>query len=234
MIGEGGNLDVAETLMPITPSRAPPVRDRFPYLGQALLRTLLPIVLVVSLRAQNPPPPAPLLQPGDMVRLKIWREPDLSGDYAVDESGQVVFPKIGPLAVTRLSADSLKSLLITTYATYLRNPSVEVTLLRRVNVLGAVRTPGLYQVDPTMTLVDVLAMAGGRTPDGQKDRVDLLRQGEPEPIHLRVEARVGDVPVHSGDQLIVPERSWMSRNSAALVVALLTSIAIVSTAVIYH
>jgi polysaccharide export outer membrane protein len=168
-----------------------------------------------------------------MVRLKIWREPDLSGDYAVDESGQVVFPKIGPLTVTRISADSLKSLLITTYATYLRNPSVEVTLLRRVNVLGAVRNPGLYQVDPTMTLVDVLAMAGGRTPDGQKDRVDLLRQGEPEPLHLRVESRVGDA-VHSGDQLIVPERSWTSRNSTALVAAVITSVAIVAAAALYH
>ena len=220
--------------MPITPSRAPPVRDRFPYRRQALLRTLLPIVLVVGLHAQDPPPPAPLLQPGDMVRLKIWREPDLSGDYAVDESGQVVFPKIGPLTVTRISADSLKSLLITTYATYLRNPSVEVTLLRRVNVLGAVRNPGLYQVDPTMTLVDVLAMAGGRTPDGQKDRVDLLRQGEPEPIHLRVEARVADVPVHSGDQLIVPERSWLARNSTALAAAVLTSVAIIAAAALYH
>ncbi len=229
--------------MPITPSRAPPVRDRFLPRRPALLpivvvvTLLLPTVLVVTLRAQQQPAaaaPAPLLQPGDMVRLKIWREPDLSGDYAVDESGQVVFPKIGPLTVTRISADSLKSLLITTYASYLRNPSVEVTLLRRVNVLGAVRTPGLYQVDPTMTLVDVLAMAGGPTPNGQKDRVDLLRQGEREPIHLRVETRVADVPVHSGDQLIVPERSWMARNSAALVVAVITSIAIVATAVIYH
>jgi len=223
--------------MPITPSRAPPERDRFPYLPQALLRTLLPILLVVSLRAQEPPAtsaPASLLQPGDMVRLKIWREPDLSGDYAVDESGQVVFPKIGPLTVTRISADSLKSVLITTYATYLRNPSVEVTLLRRVNVLGAVRNPGLYQVDPTMTLVDVLAMAGGPTPNAARDRVDLLRQGEREPLQLKVESRVADVPVHSGDQFIVPERSWMARNSAALVAAVLTSVAIVAAAALYH
>src|SRR6476469_7553495 len=42
-------------------------------------------------------PVNPILQPGDLVRRKSWREPDLSGDYRVDENGVAVFPKIGPL-----------------------------------------------------------------------------------------------------------------------------------------
>jgi len=112
-----------------------------------------------------------------MVRLRIWREPDLSGEYPVDERGEVVFPKIGPMLVTRLSADSLRLQLVQTYSTYLRDPSIEVTLLRRVNVQGAVKTPGLYQVDQTQTVADVLAQAGGATPDGKADRVELIRDG---------------------------------------------------------
>src|SRR3954447_26411051 len=78
-----------------------------------------------------------LLRPGDIVRLRIWREPDLSGDFPVDESGTVTFPKLGPFQVSDYNAATLKAKLLDSYAQYLRNPSVEVTMLRRINVLGA-------------------------------------------------------------------------------------------------
>jgi hypothetical protein len=45
-----------------------------------------------------------VLQPGDKVQLRIWREPDLSGEFVVAEDGIVVFPKIGRVQVDRLSA----------------------------------------------------------------------------------------------------------------------------------
>jgi polysaccharide export outer membrane protein len=167
------------------------------------------------------------LEPGDMVRLKIWREPELSGDFKVNERGEAVFPKIGPMLVTRLSADSLSRLLVATYTAYLRDPSIEVTLLRRVNVLGAVRSPGLYQVDQTQTLGDVLAQAGGATSEGKADRVELRRGGERLGIRLNRSSRLFDSSVQSGDQLWVPERSWFSRNSGTVVAAGLTATAIV-------
>jgi polysaccharide export outer membrane protein len=161
-----------------------------------------------------------------MVRLKIYRESELSGDYQVDERGSVVFPKIGPMQVSQLSADSLKSLLIASYTVYLRDPSVEVTLLRRVNVLGAVRSPGLYQADQTQTVADVLAQAGGATPDGKPDQVELRRGGERLGIKLGRNARLFGSSVQSGDQLWVPQRSWFSRNSGTLVAAGLSATAL--------
>src|SRR5271163_4739261 len=48
-----------------------------------------------------------VLLPGDVVRLRIWREPDLSGDFPVDEHGTAVFPKIGPTPVAQVTTDSL-------------------------------------------------------------------------------------------------------------------------------
>ena len=157
-----------------------------------------------------------MLQPGDLVRLKIWREPDLSGDNRVDENGVATFPKIGPLPVSHLTTDSLKSLLVSSYDRYLVNPSVEVTVLRRVNVLGAVKNPGLYDADPTMTIADVVAMAGGVSDEGNRNRVELIRQGERLPVELSQQSRLAGSPVRSGDQLRVPERSWLSRNTAVV------------------
>src|SRR2546423_10596685 len=80
-----------------------------------------------------------VLAPGDIVKLRIWREPDLSGEFPVDENGIVTFPKIGALDVLKESPESLKETLLAKYDAFLRNPSVEVTLLRRINVLGAVQ-----------------------------------------------------------------------------------------------
>ena len=172
------------------------------------------------------------LQPGDMVRLKIWREPDLSGEFQVDERGEVVFPKLGPMQVSLLSADSLKSMLIHSYTAYLRDPSIEVTLLRRVNVQGSVRTPGLYQVDQTQTVADVLAQAGGPTNDGKVDKIELIRGGTRVGINLARDTYLFQSGIHSGDQLWVPQKSWLSRNSGTLVAAGLTATAIIVATVI--
>ncbi len=152
-------------------------------------------------------------QPGDVVRLRIWREPDMSGDYTVDDAGTVTVPRLGRLRVTGMATDSLKSLLIVGFAKYLRNPSVEVTLLRRVRVTGAVRTPGLYTADQTMRVRDVLALAGGATTDGHMDRVRLDRNGESVRLDLRGSPRDNDTALRSGDQLYVPQRNWFSRNT---------------------
>ena len=155
-----------------------------------------------------------LLQPGDLIRLKIWREPDLSGEFTVSETGEAVLPKIGTVNVLGISADSLGVSLRRSYETYLRNPTIEVTVLRRINILGAVNKPGLYPVDATMTVADALALAGGATSEGRLDRVHLIRNGQRVEIKLSPESRVADTPLVSGDQLMVPLRSWLARNAS--------------------
>jgi protein involved in polysaccharide export with SLBB domain len=202
------------------------------------LRLILALgwLMAIAPAAAQQPAPAPtassvVLQPGDRVRLKVWREPDLSGDLDVDEDGIVVFPKLGRVNVQQISTDSLKAMLIVLYAESLRNPSVEVTVLRRVNVLGSVRNPGLYYVDPTTTVADVLAMAGGVSPDGKQGKFELIRGGKRLPIELSQDSRLADSPMQPGDQLWVPERSWLSRNGT-VVAAAVTSMAIILTAVV--
>ena len=172
-----------------------------------------------------------VVRPGDRVRLKVWREPDLSGEFAVDEDGVVVLPKIGPVEVQKLSTDSLRALLVARYSSSLRNPAVEVTVLRRVNVLGAVRNPGLYHVDLTTTVADVLAMAGGVSSEGNQNRIELVRAGKRQPVRLSGESRLADSPILSGDQLLVAHRNWFERNSG-LIAAGVTGTALIFAALI--
>ncbi len=181
------------------------------------------------------PAPAGLagtLRPGDVVRLKIWREPDFSGDFPIDENGTAVFPRLGPMPVASYTVDSLKRTLLAGYAAYLVNPSIEVTALHRVNVLGAVRSPGLYQVDATMTVADALALAGGVASDGRSDRVELVRDGARLPANLEARTRLADTPIRSGDQLFVAQRSWLSRN-VGLVAAGISAMGLVASAAIH-
>lgn len=194
----------------------------------ALAIAALPIATPVEVPAQVPSHVATpnvrhapgAVRPGDEVQVRIWREPELSGDFNVDEAGVVVFPKIGRIAVTAEQPASLKERLVRAYGAYLVNPSIQVQVRRRVNVLGAVKNPGLYEVDPTITVADAIALAGGITAAGRVNEVELRRHGEPVPVRLSGRVPIGQSPVQSGDQLFVPERSWISRNPGVILGAL--------------
>jgi polysaccharide export outer membrane protein len=157
------------------------------------------------------------IQPGDVVRVRIWREPDLSGEFPVDESGTVVLPRLGSLRVSGESAQAFRTRVVSAYEVFLSHSSVEVTVLRRLLVLGAVRNPGLYQVDPTMTVEDGLALAGGVTPDGNPNHMTLIRHGERQPVRVTMRTQFNGTSIRSGDQLYIPERSWASRNPGVIV-----------------
>lgn len=166
------------------------------------------------------------LRPGDVVRLRIWREPDLSGDFPVDEKGVVVFPKIGPMSVAGQAPDQLKARLVTAYSEFLQQTSIDVTLLRRVQVLGAVRNPGLYPVDATMTVSDALALAGGTTSEGDVRKIRLIRGGRRMNVKLNSDTRIASSPIRSGDQIFVGERGLMSRNPGVAVAALTSGLSL--------
>lgn len=166
-------------------------------------------------------------QPGDVIRISVWREPELSGEFSVDEAGEVVLPQIGPMNVTDESPQSLKTKIVRAYERYLTHSSIDVELLRRIQVLGAVRNPGLYTVDGTMSVSDAIALAGGATTEGHLKRVELVRGGERLEGRLSTDARLASTPMKSGDQLFVPERSWLVRNSGIVAAALTGSISLV-------
>jgi polysaccharide export outer membrane protein len=190
------------------------------------LRTglLFALLLPVSgLAGQAPPGEAPPVvvndatypvRPGDLIRLRIWREEDLSGEFQVNAAGTAVIPRLGEYVVVGETSQSLASRLIEDYRRYLRNPSIEITVLRRINVLGAVAKPGVYNVDPTVTIADALALAGGVTPIGNQDNIRIIRDGQELTASISDRTQIGDTPIQSGDQIFVAERSIFRRNTA--------------------
>lgn len=162
--------------------------------------------------AASPADADPNLRPGDAVQIQIWREPDLSGKFQVNEEGAVVFPLLGRRQVTRMTPAALQRQLVADYREYLDNPSVEVTVLRRLSILGQVRSPGLYPVDPTVSLSEALAMAGGVTPRADTDDIRLIRGEATVRSGIDRGRVVGTLPIRSGDRIWVGEKSWLARN----------------------
>jgi protein involved in polysaccharide export with SLBB domain len=171
-----------------------------------------------------PTPQAATLGPGDGLRLRIYREPDLSGEYVVDERGVVVLPKIGEWRVTGIPADSVRGAIRTALRRFLATESIEITPFRRVAVTGAVLKPGLYPVDPAMSVADALILAGGVAPIGKTRVVELRLAGAKSGTEIPAETRVWDTGAGGARQLFVPQKPWAQRNGPLLASLTVSSI----------
>jgi polysaccharide export outer membrane protein len=165
------------------------------------------------------------IRPGDQVTVRIFREPDLGGVFTVSAAGDVVLPRLGRLGVTELTAPALQDSLVRAYGEYLRNPSIEVVVLRRIGVQGEVRRPDSYMVDLTVTLRDLIARAGGVTEAGNPNGIVIVRGAERIEVDEADSGRFSAAELYSGDQVVVGRRSWMALNPA---VAAGTAMSIVS------
>lgn len=150
-------------------------------------------------------------QPGDQIKVSVWREPELSGDLFVQNDGTAIFPALGRIKVGGLTADSLNALLIDRFRDRIVNTPVDVMLVRPLPVFGSVRAPGVYPVDPTATAIQLIARAGGTVGAEGLPRVQLLRF-DGSRLNLTVEQSLGAFNLRSGDAIFVQDQSWWIRN----------------------
>ena len=164
------------------------------------------------------------VQPGDQVQIEFFtgagtRLAEVAGTRIVDMGGQIFLPYVGTVAVAGLDAAGIRDLLVEQYAGFYANPVVDVAVRLRVNVLGSVRNPGHFFVDPTSTVIDAIATAGGFTSElefgvgrasaSDPSQVRLVRGQDTQILDLRAESLQPDhfsILIQSGDWLYVPPR----------------------------
>jgi protein involved in polysaccharide export with SLBB domain len=205
-------------------------------LGRSLIVGLLLFHAVPrQLVAQATPtgsPSALALRPGDMIRVKVYREPDLNGEYLVDLDGSTTLPLIGEQQVTGVPIRELRLRLVEAYKVHLQNPSIEITPLRRIQILGEVQKPGLYPIDPTVTVAGAIAMAGGATTTGDITRIRIIRDGASLDTRVGVATALTSFDIRSGDEIIVDQKSWFTRNSPFVISAVLSATSIITSLII--
>lgn len=158
------------------------------------------------------------LSPGDGIRLTVADEPDLSGEYPVEADGAALLPLVGAVAVADRDFVQVEQDVRARLARELA-PGVEVQVvpLYRLAVLGEVRAPGLFRVDPTVGLADLLAMAGGLTPVAQRDGIQLIRGGRTI-LETSQDSLVARAPaLRPGDRVVVARKGWFRENLAVVI-----------------
>ena len=190
-----------------------------------LALTFLASATALAAQAVEPSPgdPPVTLRPGDLLKIEVWREEDLSGEFLVQSDGTATLPLLGDIQVSSTPLPELRDELLRLYRRELRNPSISITPLRRVYVLGEVNEPGLHPVDPTVSLAGAIGLAGGPTVLGDPRRVRVLRDGAVLLDRVRSEAALAALDIRSGDQIYVDRRHWLDRNSTAVVTGIATA-----------
>lgn len=143
---------------------------------------------------------------GDKVRITVFNEPDLSGEFQIAPDQTIAFPLIGHIDVTGASADELaRRITAQLSGGYLNNPIVtaEVSQFRPFYVLGEVNHPGEYPYTSSLTVLQAVAAAEGFTYRANK-RVVLLKRADSESeVAVNI---TSDLHVFPGDTLRIKER----------------------------
>jgi polysaccharide export outer membrane protein len=143
--------------------------------------------------SQSGPGPAPLLMPGDLLHISVYRQPDLDLEVRILDTGMITYPLVGAVqAVGKPAAALEETLRQKLQKDFLENPSVTVTVKeyakRRVYVVGGVAKPDGYEIAPDgrMTVFQLVAAAGGFTDRAYKEYVQVVRRQGPDRRVIRL------------------------------------------------
>ncbi len=194
------------------------------------LRSPLPIALAAALavagctrrsaaRVDAPPTVqvnASTLGPGDVLEVRVYREPELSGIYQVGSEGDVVFPLCQRVVVNGLTpngaADQFRACLA---SGFLRDPQVSVVVKeynsKKVFVFGEVQKPGTFVFQDGMSVVQAVTIAGGFTKTAAQSATSVTRRVNGQEVRVKVNVQdiaLGKAPnfiLEPGDIVFVPE-----------------------------
>ncbi|MEM9386384.1 MAG: polysaccharide biosynthesis/export family protein [Pseudomonadota bacterium] len=182
-------------------------------LALALLATLAALAPAQAQEAEG----AYALNPGDVLRISVWREEELSREVIVRPDGRITFPLIGEVEAATRSAEDVRTAIVGRLVDFIPEPVVTVSVLsaqgNKFYVIGKVPRPGEYAMDRPMTVIQALALAGGLAQFANGNRIQILRRdggGRQRAIAFKYsDVESGDrlesnIELLSGDVIVVP------------------------------
>ena len=164
------------------------------------------------------------LGPEDVLKVTVWKSPDLSGEVTIRPDGTITMPLIGDVSAAGLTSNVLAKRIAERLTEYISSPIVTVQV-KEVNsyfiyVLGEVLKPGKYPLKSYVNVMQGIALGGGFSPFANKNKIKVLRdvrtgsEGHEEkhqieiPVHyddiLKGTAVPGNFILLSGDVIVVP------------------------------
>ncbi|HET6473044.1 MAG TPA: polysaccharide biosynthesis/export family protein [Pseudomonadales bacterium] len=156
------------------------------------------------------------IQPGDLLSISVWREPDLTREVRVSPDGRITYPLVGELDVEGITTDALREQLEKALTRFVTAAVVDVGIKEvmgnRVYVLGKVNRPGMYPFTKSLDVVQALSLAGGTAKFAAIDDIKIIRRVEGQQqafkFHYSDVERGRDleqnIVLKSGDVIVVP------------------------------
>jgi polysaccharide export outer membrane protein len=170
------------------------------------------------------PPPAGITPPADYVigvddglTVVFWRDKDMSSEVRVRPDGKITLPLLDEIVAAGLTPDELRATVVKASMKFLtEEPTVSIIVReinsRRVYINGMVGKTGTYQLVPHMTVVQLIAVAGGLQEYAHKDRIQIVRvengqqksyffnysdfmKGKPAAMKQNIELKIGDTVI---------------------------------------
>ena len=158
-----------------------------------------------------------VIGPGDLIRVSVWKNPELSADVPVRPDGNISVALLDDVQADGLTTEELKQVITTELNEFITNPDVTVVVLqtnsKRVFVLGEVQRPGPILMAAELRVLDVISIAGGFGPFADKSEVRVLRVIEGVEREFRFDygaflagdAAGTNIVLQPGDAIVVPD-----------------------------
>ncbi len=118
-----------------------------------------------------------LIQPGDILRISVWKEPDLQQDLLVRPDGGVSFPLAGDIVAAGTTIGDVQQQIVQRIEQYIPEPVITVQVLKTdghtIYVLGKVNRPGAYVMSRPLDVMQALALAGGLAVFAVEDKISI-------------------------------------------------------------
>lgn len=143
--------------------------------------------------------------PGDVLQITIYGQPDLSSQVTVSADGGITVPFLGVLAVDKASPSTIARRIEAGLRRggYLADPTVSVEVMqvnsRIVSILGEVQRPGRYAIESRLSLLELLALAGGIKNDADENITVMRHETSPDKPRREIKVVVGNRAVPSAD-----------------------------------
>ena len=163
-----------------------------------------------------------ILGPSDEIEIKVFRHDELNKKTRIPPDGNITLYLIGDIKATGVSINQLRNDIREKYLNYLVKPEISVDIVslngQKIFILGEVKLPGVYQIDPPTSMLEAISKAGGFTLDGKSSNVVLIRGGPKKPVakmfDLKKSLEKGEfgqnVALQTGDVVYVP-RTFVSQ-----------------------
>ncbi|MGH8295014.1 MAG: polysaccharide biosynthesis/export family protein [Steroidobacteraceae bacterium] len=128
----------------------------------------------------SPPERPYTVKAGDTLLVSVWKEPELQGPVLVEPDGTFSFPLCGQIDARDKTVAQLQQEITQHLAHYITDPVVTVSLQQingnRIYVIGQVKTPGSFVVNPRVDVIQAISMAGGTTPFASLGNIKIIRR----------------------------------------------------------